>query len=218
MGGVMRPVPFRKLLTWMLEEYKLYGSIFGIPREKFYRGPGKARRQLFGEHLENAVGPAAGPHTQLAQNIVAAYLCGARFFELKTVQILDKLEIAKPCIAAADEGYNVEWSTELAIEEAFQEYVKAWFLLHVLAKELWGVDQGGFMFNMSVGYDLKGIKSPKVDNFIEGLKDASGTAVFQECRAVLKEEINRFTAVDAGFIDSISPHISGSVTLSTMHG
>jgi putative selenate reductase len=30
------------------------------------------------------------------------------------------------------------------------------------------------MFNMSVGYDLKGIKSEKLDRFIEGLKDASG--------------------------------------------
>ena len=32
---------------------------------------------------------AAGPHTQLAQNLVAAYYAGARFFELKTVQKMD---------------------------------------------------------------------------------------------------------------------------------
>lgn len=218
MGDVMRPIPFRKLLNWILEENQKFHSIFGIPRKKFFRPEKGIYRQLFGEYLESVIGPAAGPHTQLAQNIVAAYLAGGRFFELKTVQILDRLELPKPCINAADECYNVEWSTELAIEEAFAEYVKAWFLLHVLQKELWGTDRRGFMFNMSVGYDLQGIKSPKVDGFIEGLKDASSTAIFQECRAVLKEEVDRFAAVDAGFIDGISPHICSSVTLSTMHG
>ncbi|WP_250909195.1 DUF418 domain-containing protein, partial [Escherichia coli] len=39
------------------------------------------------------VGPAAGPHTQLAQNIVTSWLTGGRFIELKTVQILDRLEL-----------------------------------------------------------------------------------------------------------------------------
>ncbi|OIQ62709.1 putative selenate reductase subunit YgfK [Neomoorella thermoacetica] len=218
MSGAMRPIPFKKLLDWILEENRKFHSIFGLPREKFYRAQPGVYWQLFGEYLENVIGPAAGPHTQLAQNIVAAYLAGGRFFELKTVQVLDRLDIPKPCINAADEGYNVEWSTELAIEEAFEEYVKAWFLLHVLQKELWGTDRRGFMFNMSVGYDLKGIKSPKVDRFIESLKDASSTAIFQECRAVLQAEVDRFTAVDAEFIDGISPHICSSVTLSTMHG
>ncbi|MGB9859097.1 MAG: putative selenate reductase subunit YgfK [Moorellaceae bacterium] len=218
MGDAMRPIPFRKLLNWVWEEYVRYRSIFGIPQEKFFRKRNGIYWRLFGETIGNVVGPAAGPHTQLAQNIVAAYLCGGRFFELKTVQILDKLELAKPCINAQDEGYNVEWSTELAIEEALEEYVKAWFLLHVLEKELGGSGPRSFVFNMSVGYDLEGIKSPKVDSFIEGLKDASSTKIFQECRTVLKEEIKRFSAVDEEFVDRISPHICNSVTLSTLHG
>ena len=44
------------------------------------------------------------------------------------------------------------------------------------------------MFNMSVGYDLKGIQSPKVDAFIEGMKDASDTDIFKECVRVLKKK------------------------------
>ncbi len=35
--------------------------------------------------MEAHYGPAAGPHTQLAQYIIAAYLTGSRFFEVKTV-------------------------------------------------------------------------------------------------------------------------------------
>ncbi|WP_406676748.1 putative selenate reductase subunit YgfK [Moorella sp. ACPs] len=218
MGSVMRPIPFRKLLSWILEEREKYSSVFGISQVKFFEKKTSASLQLFGEYLDTPIGPAAGPHTQLAQNIVASYLCGGRFFELKTVQVLDQLDIPKPCIDAGDECYNVEWSTELTVEEAFAEYVKAWFLLHVLQKELWDLEQRGFIFNMSVGYDLKGIKSPKVDKFIEGLKDASQTGIFQECKKILKEEIKRFARVDEGFIDSISPNICNSVTLSTMHG
>ncbi len=49
-------------------------------------------------------------------------MTGSRFFELKTVQILDELDIEKPCIEAEYEGYNTEWSTELSVEEAYQEY------------------------------------------------------------------------------------------------
>ncbi len=41
----------------------------------------------------------------------------------------------KPCIKADDECYNCEWSTELRVPQAMEEYIKAWFLLHVLAKE-----------------------------------------------------------------------------------
>ena len=67
--------------------------------------------------IETPFGPAAGPNTQLAQNIVAAYVAGARFFELKTVQKMDGAELAacinRPCILAEDECYNCEWSTEL---------------------------------------------------------------------------------------------------------
>ncbi len=46
-------------------------------------------RPIFQEKIESPFGPAAGPHTQLAQNLIAAYAGGSRFFEVKTVQIMD---------------------------------------------------------------------------------------------------------------------------------
>ncbi|MCP4140601.1 MAG: putative selenate reductase subunit YgfK [Chloroflexi bacterium] len=223
MTDIMRPIKFKQLLRWMLEEYQNHQSIFSIPEGSFYYKKDDAHFEIFGEKCETAIGPAAGPATQQAPNIVASYVTGGRFFELKTVQILDSLEIEKPCIDMPDEGYNTEWSTEFSVQEAFDEYVKGWFLLHILNKAL-GIsqmDERGFVFNMSVGYDLEGIKSPKIDGFIEGLKDASATEIFQECVADLK------TAIEAGqipnisapsFAESISPNISNSITLSTMHG
>jgi len=214
----MRPLPFKKLLNWVLQEIQQHNSIFGIPRAKFYTQSPQGDLTLFGEKLDSPLGPAAGPHTQLAQNITAAYLAGGRFFELKTVQILDSLEFPKPCINAQDEGYNTEWSTELSIQEAFAEYVKAWIMLHFLQKEIFGRDGRGFIFNISVGYDLKGIKSPGVNEFIEGMIDASGTAIFRECIAALTELSDGFDRVDAAYIAGISPKIASSVTVSTLHG
>lgn len=108
----MTPIPFDQLMRWILAERK-NGSIFGV-RRPFRPAPGQAL-DLFGERLETPFGPAAGPHTQLAQNLIAAYYAGSRFFELKTVQIMDGEELArcvpKPCIHAVDECYNCEWST-----------------------------------------------------------------------------------------------------------
>lgn len=223
MSDVMKPVEFKALLHWILKEYEQEKTIFGIPQDKFYTKKDEASFSLFGEKCGTAIGPAAGPHTQVAQNIVAAYLTGGRYFELKTVQILDELELEKPCIDAPDEGYNTEWSTELTVPQAYDEYVKGWFLLHLVDKML-GLsqsDERAFIFNMSVGYNLEGIKSPKIDSFIEDLKDASTNEIFLQCKADLKAAIKAGTIpglADENFVDGISAKISDSITLSTMHG
>ena len=75
-------------------------------------------------------------------------------------------------------------------------------------------DPDAFVFNMSVGYDLAGIQGEKIDAFLNGMMDASGTPIFRECIKVLKE----FFPGETAFIDTITPRISGSVTLSTLHG
>jgi putative selenate reductase len=210
---------FGKLMTWILDERAEHQQVFGLSKS-FVKKPDGRFLHIFHEKLEIPFGPAAGPHTQLAQNIVAAYIGGARFFELKTVQTLDgeDLPVAKPCIDAPDEGYNCEWSTELRVQEAFEEYVRAWFALKLIAREFGLGDPVGFLFNMSVGYDLAGIKSEKIDGFIEGLKDAAGTPVWKECRDWAFENLERFAGVDRAFVEGVAPHVCSSVTLSTLHG
>lgn len=125
MSDVMRPISIEALLDWVMKEYRKTGTIFGI--RQFYKADKSKKISLFNEKMEVPFGPAAGPQTQLAQNIVAAYVSGARFFELKTVQVIDGEDtgIAKPCISARDEAYNSEWSTELRVPQAFEEYMKA---------------------------------------------------------------------------------------------
>jgi len=211
----MTPIPFRELMTWITTEYRRDGAVFGV--HKPYKA-GVKKLPIFGEAIETPFGPAAGPNTQLAQNIIAGYFAGARFFELKTVQKMDGADLAacinRPCILAEDECYNCEWSTELYVQQAFEEYVKAWCALKIMAKVYGLGDPNGFVFNMSVGYDLAGIQGEKIDTFLNGMVDASKTPIFQECIAVLKE----FFPGESDYIDTITPHVSGSVTVSTLHG
>ena len=215
MSELMTPIPFRELLTWITTEYRRDGAVFGV--HKPYKA-GVKKLPIFGEAIETPFGPAAGPNTQLAQNIIAGYFAGARFFELKTVQKMDGADLAacinRPCILAEDECYNCEWSTELYVQQAFEEYVKAWCALKIMAKVYGLGDPNGFVFNMSVGYDLAGIQGEKIDTFLNGMVDASKTPIFQECIAVLKE----FFPGESDYIDTITPHVSGSVTVSTLHG
>ena len=117
MSDIMRVQPFDLLLRRILAEYQHSGSIFGIHKSLWYtpkRNAPYATSGFFGKYLATPIGPSAGPHTQLSQNIIAAWLCGGRFIELKTVQIMDELVIPRPCIDMEDEGYNVEWSQEIS--------------------------------------------------------------------------------------------------------
>ena len=229
MADIMRPVPFEELFERITGELRNQGSIFGLKKEMFFSDDDKKSIKVFSQSARTPLGPAAGPHTQLSQNIITSYLAGARFIELKTVQILDSLEIAKPCIDARDEGYNTEWSTELSLEKAYDEYLKAWFVVHVLdilSHDKWAGPS--FIFNMSVGYNLEGIKSEKMERFISSMMDARKSELFEAYKSSLKvmmeDKIFEGTIYEGKEesvlknLDKISHVISPSVTLSTMHG
>ena len=230
MGDRMRPVPFEELIERVFSEYRNHGTIFGIHKEDFHMPGGKHSITVFGQKCATPLGPAAGPHTQLAQNIISAYMVGGRFMELKTVQIMDHLEIAKPCIDARDEGHNVEWSTEYTLEKAYDEYLKAWFAVHLIQAAFSGkAEKPDFIFNMSVGYNLEGIKQPKMQTYIDNMIDATKSPLFAEYKARLKNIIEEGDLLEGsdleghekalkGLEERISANICPSVTISTMHG
>ncbi len=186
----LRPFPFAGLCARMFRELREHGSIFDLPARKFYGGdPTRDLSVRFhGHRAATPLGPAAGPHTQMAQNIVLAWLAGCRVMELKTVQIMDELQLPRPCIDARTVGYNVEWSQELKLEESVREYVAASMLIQMLRAsgevEL-APGFGDTLFDLSVGYDLAGIRTPRVRRFISGMRDAS--ALVEQLRAEIAE-------------------------------
>ena len=220
MSEVMKIMPFKNLMEWIVDEEKNRHSIFGV--RKYYKADVKKGFNIYKEHIETPIGPAAGPNSQLAQNIISSYIAGARFFELKTVQEMNGLDMVKcvnkPCIKADDECYNCEWSTELFMDEAIEEYIKAWVALHFISKEYGLGASDGFVFNMSVGYNLDDIKKKDTDTFIECMKNANNHKVFNECKEYLKNHINEFSNFKIEDIEKIPSQVCDSVTESTLHG
>lgn len=206
MSDLMKPISFEKILKDTLKEYKESGSFYYVPVEK--------------ERVESPIGPAAGPHTQLTQNILAAYAAGAHHFELKTVQILvgEQLGIVKPCIYVKGEAYNTEWSTELTVKEALEEYIKAWILIHLFSKEFSLNDADKVVFYVSVGYNLEGIQSETVDSFINHMKKAGETEIWKECMSFCENNLNLFEHISKEDLEAIPSDICKVITLSTMHG
>jgi putative selenate reductase len=201
------------LLKWILSDEK-NGRIFGVHRDLFFvpKDTDPFRMRRYGHLLETPVGVAAGPHTQLSQNLITAWLTGARYMELKTVQVLDELNVTKPCIDMADEGYNCEWSQELKLDHSFDEYLNAWIVLHILKDKFgWGVpEEAGFIFNMSVGYNMEGILSPTVQRFLDRMAD---------CGKEKAEKIARLAKIYPRVRDlNIPDRMSDNITVSTMHG
>ncbi|MCG6948438.1 MAG: putative selenate reductase subunit YgfK [Acidobacteria bacterium] len=213
MSDRFHPISLEVLANWIADELETKDSIFGVPASLFFRPDPRDPFQttVYGRRLETPLGVAAGPHSQLAQNIVVAWLCGARFIELKTVQTLDRIEVSKPCIDMQDEGYNIEWSQELRVEESYAEYLKAWVLIHALHRRLaFPGDQPGLNFNLSVGYDLTGIEQDNMQWYLDKVEDAGETL-----QKAVEQIVDRFPEAANIVIPS---RLSDNVTLSTMHG
>ena len=173
----LAPYPFAALARRMFRELERDDAIFDLPRKKFVLGDSTRDLEVrFHRHRPSTpLGPAAGPHTQMAQNIVLSFLAGCRVMELKTVQINDQLDIGRPCIDMETIGYNIEWSQELRLQESLEEYVKASMLIEMLVASDVIELQPGFdkvIYDMSVGYDLAGVESEPVAAFIRGMLDA----------------------------------------------
>ncbi len=213
MSDKFQPLSVEQLAAWVFAELQTQNSIFGIPRELFFVPPasGPLETAAYGRRMETPFGVAAGPHSQMAQNIIAAWLCGARFIELKTVQTLDEIEVSKPCIDMQDEGYNVEWSQELKVRQSLDEYARAWVIIHALHRRLgFPGDEPGLVFNASVGYNLEGILRPNMQEYLRSLGDASEfTRPYVDTVSKLCPEVRDVRVPD---------RISDNVTLSTMHG
>jgi putative selenate reductase len=203
-----------RLAGIILDQLERKEGFFGYPKKLFFY-PSESdpfRMKRYGRLLETPLGVAAGPHTQLAQNIVTAWLFGARYIELKTVQTLDELQVTKPCIDMRDEGYNCEWSQELKVHESFDQYLNAWILIHLLKDRL-GIGRKhapGTIFNMSVGYSYDGLMQQNMQDFFSRMAD---------CSREKKEKLQELAAIypRAHYL-KIGSRMSGSVTLSTMHG
>ncbi len=211
----LRPYPFAALVTRMFRELEQHDAIYDLPRRKFFLGNHDRDLSVYfhGKVASCPLGPAAGPQSQMAQNLVLSWLGGCRIMELKTVQIMDELDIPRPCIDMQTVGYNVEWSQELKLEQSLAEYVKGAMLIRMLERsDVIDVAPGfdSVIYDMSVGYDLKGIKTDRVQAFITGMQSCG--ELVDQYRREIPDEFAHLRDLD------YDTHLSDTLTLSTFHG
>ncbi len=208
----LAPVPFDVLIGRMFRELEEKRSVFDLPANRFVKAcPGRDFSVAFRERRASTpFGPAAGPHTQMAQNIALSWLAGGRVIECKTVQVNDAITVPRPCIDMATVGFNIEWSQELTVQQSLEEYVKGAMLIEMLKASGVGQGLGETIFDMSVGYDLAGIRSAKVQAFLDGMLDAR--ALVDRLRMQIPAPWRKFRDLE------FPTRISDSLTLSTFHG
>ena len=211
----LKGLPLCTHLDLIHHQLRIGEDVYGYPLRKVYRGfPGlDLSVDWFGKKAATPAGPAAGPHTQMAQNILLSYLAGGRVIECKTIQILDQIKISRPCIDMRNIGFNVEWSQELSLSDSLQEYLHAWILLHHSRDwEIFSDRQPihDFVFDLSVGYDLEGITSAPVAKWLTDMRQAGDA---------LSSAIDRLPARHRHLKKlSLPDRIADTVTLSTFHG
>src|SRR3954465_9816788 len=101
--------PFADLIQRMRLEFRNQQSIFDLPARKWWlpaaNSPDLSVR--FHDRLAgNPSGPASGPQTQMAQNIVLSWLAGGRIMELKSVHINNPPPPPPPSLAPPTSGSN----------------------------------------------------------------------------------------------------------------
>ena len=213
MSDRLRPPDFETLARWVLGGLRR-GEILELPQELWHEpradDPLRSSYAFTGDVMATPFGVAAGPHTQLATGLVASWLCGARLLELKTVQKV-AVDVVRPCIRMRDEGLNVEWSQELTPAASYEQYLDAWVLIHALHRLLgWPGTTPETVFDISVGYDLEGLRSPAMQEYLARVADAGEG---------LSRRLEILARLDARLEElEVPARLARSATISTLHG
>lgn len=210
----LHPSPFRDHVARIFLEPAKQQTIYDLPLKKCYRPDPTLDTSVkfHGQTAATPVGPAAGPQTQMAQNLVLSWVAGSRILELKTVQIDDQLVINRPCIDMTNVGYNIEFSQELRLAESIHEYVAGMMLIEMLKASNFldiPANKTATIYDFGLGYDLKGISSPAIRNFIATLRNAK--PVIDKLRQEIPDRWKKYRDLP------YPAEISRSITLSTFH-
>lgn len=209
MTKTLRPIPIHRLLEHVAREMEMSSTVFSVPPG--YRGTGRGETLPFGR-LELPLGVAPGPHSQMAQNLLCAYVAGARAFGLMTVSLKEPDEPGAYIQAPRQCRRRVRGGG-LGLEEMTGEFIKGSFAIQLLARELGLGDPGGMIFAMGVPGDRAVLENPRMTAFFDAMADASTTPLWAECQQGARLAIRRFNNVDKSCLAELDPHISSMVIL-----
>ena len=214
MSDRFHPLSMEQLTDWVFTELEQKGSLFNVPALGLLRPA--PRPPLPAPRVRGGAGDAVRRGRRPAHPDGPEHHRGmARRRPPDRAQDRSRRSTSStstsPASTCQDEGYNVEWSQELKVHQSFDEYLRAWVLIHALHHTLgWPGERPGMVFNMSVGYNLEGMLRPNVQWYFDAMADASAYLP-----AYVEIVARHYPAVRE--ID-IPARLSDTITLSTMHG
>lgn len=200
MTTLLQPMPMTRMVEHIARELEMTSTVFSVPPG--YRGTGAEVKLPFGQ-LDLTLGTAPGPHGLLAQNLVCAYVAGARFLSLAPVGA------AVPQMTVGSDGLcrRRERTGALSLRQTTAEAVKGSILIQLLCREL-GLDSRGVVFSMALPGDKAYLERKDVQEYLDTMADASQTEVWKDSVTAAKGLAGRFNNLHRSELDGLDPHIS----------
>lgn len=199
MPNLLHPLSMTRMMEHIARELEMTSTVFSVPPG--YRGTGLELALPFGK-LDLPLGTAPGPHGTLAQNLVCAYVAGARLLSLAP------LGVGAPEMAVGSDGLCLrrQRASSMSEEQRAAEAVKAWVMIQLLSREL-GLGDGAVL-TMALPAQRAFLERPEVLEYIDTMLDASQSEVWKNCIDQAKGTVNRFNNLDREDLDCLDPHIS----------
>ncbi len=200
MTTLLQPMPMTRMVEHIARELEMTSTVFSVPPG--YRGTGAEVKLPFGQ-LDLTLGTAPGPHGLLAQNLVCAYVAGARFLSLAPVGA------AAPEMTVGSDGLcrRRERSGALSLRQTTAEAVKGSVLIQLLCREQ-GLDSRGAVFSMALPGDKAYLERKDVQEYLDTMADASRAEVWKDSVTAAKGLAGRFNNLHRSELDDLDPHIS----------
>lgn len=200
MTNLLHPMPMARMVEHIARELEMTSTVFSV--SPGYRGRLAEVKLPFGQ-LDLPLGTAPGPHGLLAQNLVCAYVAGARFLSLAPLGgAIPEMTVGSDGLCRRREG-----SGGLSLRQAAAEAVKGSVLIQLLAREL-GLDSRGVILSMALPGDQAFLERKDVQEYLDALADASQTEVWKDSVAAAKALAGQFNNLQRAELDDLDPHIS----------
>lgn len=194
MTNLLQPLPMERMVEHIARELEMTSTVFSV--SPGYRSAGTG--------AQIPLGTAPGPHGLLAQNLVCAYVAGARLLSLAP------LGAAVPEMTVGSDGVCRRKARSGAVSprRAAAEAVKASVLIQLLCRELGLGEPGDATLVMALPGERAFLERPEVTAYLDALRDASTTDLWQDCLTAAKGAVGCFNNIEREDLAELDPHIS----------
>lgn len=205
MTNLLQPLPMARMVEHVARELEMTSTVFSV--SPGYRG-GAAAELPFGR-LDLPLGTAPGPHGLLAQNLLCAYVAGARLLSLAPLGGAGvELDVDSGGVCRRRERGGA-----LSIRQAAAEAIKGYILIQMLCRELGLGDPGGVRLTMALPGQRDFLERSDVREYLDTLQNAAGTELWRDCLAAAKGAVSRFNNLQREEADELDPCVSNVARL-----